>query len=198
MSETIVPSASVPTAPESGPPAALPPQPSAPAEKLFTQDDLDRRIAHLVAKERAAADQRVQAERDAIEKDKLRAQQEWQKLAEQHETRVKELQPQLDALTKGIEARDAELLKTVKAETKDWPPEAKALIPAEGDALAQMAAVSSARALVAKLGEPGPRTPGNTPGPRPAGEPNKSLVDREMDRLRATGTYGNRQPAPHP
>jgi DNA repair exonuclease SbcCD ATPase subunit len=147
------------------------------AGRRYTQEDIDRVVSERLNRQRA------QLAREA-EEGRLKAQQEWQRLATQHEARVKELEPQLEALQAGLEARDAELLKTVKAETKDWPPEAKALIPHEGDALAQMAAVDKARALVAKLGEPG--------------EPNKSLVDREMDRLRATGTYGNRQPAPHP
>lgn len=158
------------------------------AERRYTQEDIDRVVSERLNRQRA------QLARES-EEARLKGQQEWQQLATQHETRVKELEPRLEALEAAIAARDEILLKTVRTETKDWPAEAKALIPQDGDALAQMAAVDKARALVAKLAEPGPRTPGNAPGPRAAGEPNKTLVEREMERLRATGVYGNRAPA---
>lgn len=190
---------SPPTDDGTGPNAGTQTSRAAEPERRYTQDDIDRVVSERLNRQKA------QLAREA-EEARLKAQQEWQLLAQKHESRVKELEPTLEQMGEAIKARDALLLATVKAETKDWPAEAKALVPHEADALAQMAAVDKARPLVAKLAEQASgaagtqqgsqnwRPPGNTPGPRPAQEPNKSLVERELERLRATGVYGNRGP----
>lgn len=148
-------------------------------ERTFSQAQLDDIVKDRLNRQRA----QLQQER---EQEAMKAQAKWEPLAQQHEARVKELEPQVTTLTDRIQGYEDILIRSVEAEIKDWPAEAKALIPAEADALAQMAAVEKARPLIAKI--TGATAQGNGPGPRPrAGQQNNEQSVETL--LRNTGRY---------
>src|SRR4030095_13010946 len=59
--------------------------------------------------------------------DKAKEQGEWQKVAEQREARVKELEP----IQERYAALATLLTGQIKAQTKDWPKEVKDLLPGD-------------------------------------------------------------------
>lgn len=137
-------------------------------EPKFTQADLDRLIKDRLERERAAAAAKAQKDKEAAEAEKLKEQAEWKTLAEQHEGRVKELEPQIEAIKAERDALAEIVTARVAAEIKDWPAEVKALIPDDGGLLVRLAAVEKARPIAAKLIE-APKVPGNGYDPRPLG-----------------------------
>jgi predicted nuclease with TOPRIM domain len=117
------------------------------------------------------------AKREADEKSKaeekrLAEQGEFKALAEKHETRVKELEPVQERYSKLAELTS----QRIQSEIKDWPAEAKALLPAGEniDPLALMDAVDKVRPIVEKLKPQNQQArQGSTQSPPPAGNQNQ-------------------------
>lgn len=103
------------------------------------------------------------------DEEKLKATQEWEKLASQREARIKALEP--------LEADNLELTelltKYIDGETKNWPAEVKDTAPKGEVSAKEMAAwANSHRALAEKLmssaaPQKPPVKPGNSNGPTP-------------------------------
>lgn len=164
-----------PTPGENPTPAATPPadptaNPAGPngEEKRFTQADLEHQINERLTRERTAAATKAQKDKDAADAEALKVQAKWQELATQHEAKVKDLEPQLEALTAERDKLREHLANVVAAETKDWPKEVTDLLPATDDVLVRFEAVSRTRALAARLTGTTP-VQGAGPGPKPAG-----------------------------
>lgn len=123
------------------------------------------------------------------EEQQLREQGQYKELAEQHESRVKELEPiqeRYNALSLRIRAQ-------VRAETKDWPPELKDLVPGEEVAAEeQLAAIEKLRPVLKKLQEQARGSvPGNRPDPKPSAMTPEQTRQEQLEKLRATGKYSN-------
>jgi small-conductance mechanosensitive channel len=155
----------------------------------LTTAQLDERL------ERARQSALAQVKRDqdardrAAEEERLKAQGEHEKLAAQAKARVSELEPQLKTAETERDALREHVNGYISKQAKDWPADYRALIPEEDDALARWQAFERVQKVVP--GQGAPRTPGNTPSPAPRGngQPAKSLVDQEKERLLATGWF---------
>lgn len=152
------------------------------SERSFTQAQLDDIVKDRLNRQRA----QLQQEQDMAA---LKAKAEWQPVAEKAEAELKELKPQLETLQGRIKTYEERLIKQVKETIKDWPAEAKALIPADADADTQMAAVEKARPLVERLSGTGAHAPGNGRGPAPRNATEAQAATEEF--LRSSGRYAS-------
>jgi len=187
------------TQPATPPPVNQPSPPSdAPATppeqvKQYSQVDMDKAIEQRLARERKQAEDKAASERQAAEEQALKQRQEWQKLAEQHEARVRTLEPQLQTTQERLGALADRINKQIDAGIKEWPLEARKMIPASDDVTGRQDAYDNLRALMEKqaaavaAATPPPRQPG-TPQrqPRPAGPEAGPSVEEQ---LRASGRY---------
>lgn len=116
----------------------------------------------------------------AAEEKRLADEKQWQTLAEKRGAEIETLKAQA---AEG-QTLKAQMLAAVKAEVEKWPEDVRALLPAEEDAVAYLAAVEKARGLVRKLdGKPQtPGNPGNPPGAG-AGETAQKTVKTENARF---------------
>lgn len=155
----------------------------------LTTAQLDERLER--ARQSALAQvKRDQEARDrAAEEERLKAQGEHEKLAAQAKARVSELEPQLKSAETERDALREHLNGYIGKQTKDWPADYRALVPEGDDALARWQAFERVQKVAPGAGAP--RTPGNTPSPAPRGngQPTKSLVDQEKERLLGTGWF---------
>jgi chromosome segregation ATPase len=128
---------------------------------------------------------RTQAEQQA-EQERLKKQGEYQKLAEQHANRVKELEPLAQQL-----ATLASLVKgQIDAQIKDWPDAIKTFDPGpDADVIARLAWMEKARPHVAPLvAQQRGQAPGNSPNPPPAGgNTSEQDVNELKRRIRESG-----------
>ena len=125
---------------------------------------------------KAKTDTEKAAEKAA--QDQLKEQAQWQKLAEQHESRVAELEPLFKTQAERLTQFEEMIAKQLETEIKDWPKELKELDPGkEADLLARMAWVEKSRALAQKLAAV-PPAPGNGRLPRPAGQAGSEAADQ--------------------
>jgi hypothetical protein len=184
------------TPPGGDPPGQTPPTiapgqtPPAPQQSIPSIESLDpywRTHIHDLREEnkerRLAADAAERAKQEA-EQERLKKQGEYQKLAETHEKRVKELEP-IETRYKAL----SELVNTqIEAIIKDWPAEIKAFDPGKDAPVeTRQEWVNKSIPIITKLGQPAPGAPGNAPGPKPAGAAgNKKDVDELRERYRAT------------
>ena len=98
------------------------------------------------------------------EEERLAQQQEWQKLAEQRQARIAEVEP----LTERTSKLEAMLAEQLAAAIKEWPAELKQLDPGDGaDLLTRLDWMRKSQPLAQKLMER-PAAPGNMPTPKPA------------------------------
>jgi hypothetical protein len=118
---------------------------------------------------------------------RLKEQGEFKQLAEQHEVRVKELEP--------VAQRYADLSLQVslqiEAQIKDWPAEVKAFDPGNDAPVEdRLAWIEKSRPLVDRLTQQAAR-PGNHNPVKPAvGEPtSEQQVNQKMNQLRASRKY---------
>jgi hypothetical protein len=167
----------------------------------FTQADVDRLIATRLGREREQAEARTVRERERLAAAQLEADGQFKTLAEQHMRRVDELAAELTQHETILDRYAESLRKINKTRMKDWPDEAKALVPRgdEVDPVDQAEAIERAAPLVARLAElegtspmarVRPFLPGNAPAPRPAaGTPDTSALDAERAKLRQKGIY---------
>ncbi len=154
----------------------------------LTSEQLAERLER--AKQSALAQvKRDQDARDrAAEEERLKAQGEHEKLAAQAKAEVAKLEPALEAAVAERDALREHLNSYISKQAKDWPADYRALIPEGDDALARWQAFERVQKVVPGVGAP--RTPGNSPSPAPRGQPDKSLVDIELERLSKSGAFG--------
>lgn len=123
---------------------------------------------------RRKAEQEQAAAAAKAEEERLAQQNEWQKLAEQRQARIAELEP----LTERTAKLEALLAQQLASAIKDWPAELKQLDPGDGaDLLARLDWMQKSQPLAQKLMDR-PTTPGNVPPPKPNGgtKPNEDLA----------------------
>lgn len=162
----------------------------------LSKEDLEQIVAKL---RNEAADNRTklkkfedaqkkqeQAAAKALE-DRLKEQGEFKALAEQHEARVKELEPTVERFT----ALTSLVSEQIEAQIKDWPAEAKIFDPGKDAPIeSRLDWMNKAKALVDKLQATPQTRPGNGPNPKPAGEPTSDQqVEQKMKQLQATRKY---------
>jgi hypothetical protein len=157
--------------------------------------DIQDYIKELRKEAESTRKEKEAAKRDA-EAEKLRQQGEFQKLAEKHEKRVKELEPIHDRYN----ALSSLVSEQLAAQVSQWPDEVKALIPGDDSPIeTRIDAINKLRPLVSKLtansfvqplqGQ-GARA-GNGPNPRVANpeQVRQENISATQQRLRARGTY---------
>jgi len=157
----------------------------------LSQEDIQRVIADLrkenAAHRKKAKEQEEQAQ--VAEQERLRQAGEYKQLAEQHEKRVKELEPIQESYTRLAEQINAQ----IQAEVKDWPTEVKSLVP---DTIVpvelRLEQVAKLRPLIAQLAQQARgQAPGNRPNPPAQGQPSREdLVAANMRELKKQRTYG--------
>ncbi len=178
-----------------GTPPAHGANPQLQGNKDTSLEDLQRQLAELQAKnaEFLADNQKYREERrlqneaaKAAEQQRLKEQGEFKQLAEQSAARVKELEPTVEKYSKLTELVSAQ----IKAETKDWPKEIKTFDPGDNASVEdRLAWMEKSKPLIEKLTAQA-RQPGNSPNPKPAGDPTQEeLKQKEIQRLRALNKY---------
>jgi len=189
MSDSSAPSSPVaPVAPPIVAPVVTPTTPpDASEEKVtLTTGQLKARLD----REREAVAVRFQKERDdekaKADETALKERQEWQKLAEQKDARVKELEPQVTATQERYSVLAEQVNKEIDAAIKDWPVDARALVPTTDDVAARREVYTRVSKLLT-AGTVAPSRPG-TPrtAPRPTGENAGPSVE---DQLRQNPRY---------
>ena len=148
---------------------------------------LKQKIAELERDNKKYRNERKQQDAaiQAAEQVRLAEQGQFKQLAEQHEARVKELEP----LAQSYAALADQLGKQVEGQMKDWPAEVKAFYPGSDAPIEQrLAWLEKSRALVEKL-QQARSTPGNAPNPKPAGNTPEDLRKQYEKRLRSSGSY---------
>ncbi len=140
-----------------------------------------REESKTLRKQVADEAQKKQQEEEA----RLKEQGQFKQLAEQHEARVKELEPVAARFEKLSEIVNEQ----IKGEIKEWPAELKTFDPGPSAPVeSRMEWVQKSRPLVAKLTQQ-PASPGNSPSPRPAGQNSQQDVEELRKRYRETGRY---------
>jgi hypothetical protein len=142
---------------------------------------------------RKALEAKVKAE-EADKQKQLQEQGEWQKVAEQRDLRVKELEPVQERYT----ALSTLLADQIKAQVKDWPKEVRDLLPSDDTPIevrySQVQKLQSLATQLASQAQAQQRAslPGNTPGPRQANQEQSRDQQKEEFRLRRakSGQYG--------
>lgn len=129
----------------------------------------------------------IEAEKKLAEEQKLREQGEFQKLAEQHQARVKELEPTVERYQKLSDL----VHEQIKAQVKEWPDEVKTLVPDKNTPVEErLTALEKLKPLAEKFAvQARGAQPGNAPNPRPSDNVGSTDVKSAMERLRASGTY---------
>lgn len=144
----------------------------------FSQEQQDY-LNSLLKKERTEAKKQAQKEFDAAqqkgkedaEAERLKQQNEWQKLAETHEGAVKELTPKVETLTAQVTAYEAVIVELLEAKIKALGDGAKTAVnalPGSPDSLAKLQWLNANEALfkAAVLG-PGNQTKTKPGAPLP-------------------------------
>lgn len=157
-------------------------------EKRFTQAELEFQLNERLTRERTKAAEKAAKEKADLDAQALKEQEKFKELADRHEARVKEIEPQLETLTAERDALRDHLAAVVTAETKDWPKEVKDLLPETDDVLVKFEAVARTRALAARLSGTAP-APGNGPNPRPTGSAGQVGINDIIEQKRAKGVY---------
>lgn len=125
----------------------------------------DRLKERLARKDKEREEAEAKAKRDA-EREALKQKEEFKTLSETQEKELGELRPtkeRYDQLSEMVKAQ-------IEAEVKDWPEDAKNLLPDEPtDVLSFMRAVERVRPVAAKLKEQSEPPTGNLRGPKPSG-----------------------------
>lgn len=171
------------TNPNPAPPtAAEPPEEKVTLTTAQLNARLERERQTITARfEKQQADDKAKAEQE-----RAKAQGEWQKLAEAHAAKVAELEPERDGLKTRYESLAERINKQIDTAIKEWPLEARKMLPAGDDVAARQDAYDNLRALLDKGALAGPRPGTPTRQPRPT-DPN-SGPDIEAE-LRASPRY---------
>jgi hypothetical protein len=167
------------------PNAGQPPH-QADSERKFTQADLDAAISNRMARERKAAEERTAAERQKAELAQLAAKAEWEEIAKTHEQTVRDMTPKLETAEARYTALAERLNRQIEQGIRDWPAEARKMVPATDDVAARLDAYENMRNLL-DGGRLNGRQPGNGTGPRPTAGPAASEKTEEL--LRSNPRY---------
>jgi 4-alpha-glucanotransferase len=142
---------------------------------------------------RKALEAKLKADEEKDQQEKIK-QGEWQKVAEQRDLRVKELEP----VKERYDALSTLLADQIKAQVKDWPKEVKDLLPSDDTPIeVRYSQVQKLQALAKQLTDQAQaqqraNLPGNTPGPRQVNQEQSRDQQKEEFRLRRvrSGQYG--------
>jgi hypothetical protein len=160
-------------------------------DKQFTQADLDR----IAAKTRKEEREKAKADKDREDRERLEAkakeQGEFEKLAGEREQKIKELEPQIAALTKENESLRSTVIEIAKAELKALPEDVRDTSPAQYDEdkiltnpVDVLAWLPKGKKLAERLsGETA--KPGAKQDPKPKGAPGEAEKDKEAQALMA-------------
>lgn len=145
---------------------------SEPKEVKDLPDWAQKLVTDLRGENAQARTARTKLEKDAqaAEETRLANEKKWEELANKHQGKLKEIEPQLETMTGRLAAYEALFAKQLETETKDWPEEVKALDPGQNSSFeARITWLEKSRALVAKLNSTS-STPGTGRLPKPAGQ----------------------------
>ena len=170
-------------------------EPNEPQKQQLSREDLESIVADL-RKENAESrirlnkfeDDKIKQEKAAAKalEERLKQQGEFQKLAEQHEARVKELEPTVERYT----ALTSLVSEQIEAQIKDWPAEAKIFDPGKDVPIEQrLEWMNKAKALVDKLQPQQQMRPGNSPNPKPAAQTPEAYQQKLENQMRSSGKY---------
>lgn len=188
------------SAPGQTPTTPLGQTPNGQLQQKTTMDNLPLDIQDYIKELRKEAetsrkdlDAKIKAEKEFAES-KMKEQGEWQKVAEQRDLRVKELEPVQERYT----ALSTLLADQIKAQVKDWPKEVKDLLPGDDTPIeVRYSQVQKLQSLAIQLSDKAQAQqraslPGNTPGPRQANQEQSRDQQKEDFRLRRakSGQYG--------
>lgn len=129
-------------------------------------------INAIIKREKAEWQRRTEAK---AREDKAKADGEWKTLAEQHEARVKELEP----LEEEVKTLRSLINEQIDGEIKEWPDEVKKLDPGGDSLKARQMWLTNSRPIVEKL-KAAPKAPateggaGNRPGATPTKDKEKA------------------------
>jgi len=150
--------------------------------------DLVRGLRREAKESREALEAKLKTEQDA-EQQRLKQQGQFEELAKQHESRVKELEP----IATRYSALAELVSEQIKTETSSWPASVKALDPGKDAPIEErLAWKNRAAAIVAELQTTARATlPGNRPNPTPQGQPSREeLIAANRKELQKSRTYG--------
>ncbi|MBN9393443.1 MAG: hypothetical protein J0I20_35760 [Chloroflexi bacterium] len=137
------------------------------AEAKNAKGQLTEATGKLTKYESEKTEAEKKAQKD--EEERQRKQGEFEQLANTKEARIKELEPQLQAVTAERDEYAGILMAQLEAEIKDWPAEAKKTDPGKEVPLKQRVAwKDNMKPLVEKL-VAAPARQGNRPNPTPTG-----------------------------
>ncbi len=171
------------------PTTATPGQTPTSGQSRTSLNDLPQDIQDLVrglrkeAKESREALEVIQRDAQTAADAKLKEQGEFKKLAEQHEARVKELEP----IASRYAALSELVSEQIKTEMKEWPASVKALDPGKDASIeTRLEWLTRARAIVADLNiQARGSLPGNRPNPPAQGQPSREdMIARNMAEMR--------------
>lgn len=143
---------------------------------------------------RKALEAKVKADQEKDQQEKIK-QGEWQKVAEERDLRVKELEPVQERYT----ALSTILTNQIKSQTKDWPKEVKDLLPNDDTPIeVRYEQVQKLQTLATQLASQSQQQqraslPGNKPGPQP-NQNNEQTREQQVNdfrlRRKQSGMYG--------
>ena len=128
--------------------------PATPTEVKDLPEWAQKLVTELRTENAQARTAKTKLEKDAqaAEEQRLANEKKWEELAGKHQSKLTQLEPQLETLTGRIASYEALFAKQLETETKAWPDEVKALDPGKDASFeARMAWLEKARPLVAKL-----------------------------------------------
>jgi hypothetical protein len=164
------------------------------ADKKFTQADLDR-IARKTREEEKRKASEAKAKEDAERAEaKAKEQGEFEKLANDRQAKIEEIEPKLSAVEAERDSLKSMLVDIAKAELKSLPDEVRDISPAEyaedktlTNPQAVLAWLPKGKALAEKLNGQS-AVKGNGPSPRATGTRNNPDADKQA-RAQARQAY---------
>jgi hypothetical protein len=152
------------------------------ASQNVSHDELQRQIAEL-RRENAAHRRKNKEQEDAAaqaEQARLAEQGQFKQLAEQHQARVRELEPIAESYTRLAEQIKQQILQ----DTKDWPAEVKAFYPGDHATAEQLQDwYNRSKPLLEKLQQQARgQQAGNRANPPVAGQPQNKAERMEANR----------------
>jgi hypothetical protein len=147
-----------------------------------------RKLAEFERDNKKYRTERKQQEEAAAlaQQKQLEEQGQFKALAEQHESRVKELEP----VAQRYHDLSLQVALQIEAQIKDWPQEIKAFDPGnDAPVEARLAWIEKSKPIIEKLQATAVR-PGNGPNPKPGAPTSEDQRNTYLDKLRRSGKYG--------
>jgi hypothetical protein len=171
-------------------PPATQPEPTQPeptGERItLTTSQLEERLREQENRTLARLRSEQEQKDRKAELAQLAAKAEWEEIAKTHEQTVRELQPQLDSYKTRLETLSDRLNKQIEQGIRDWPAEARKMVPPSEDVAARLDAYENMRQLL-DGGRVSGRAPGNGTGPRPTAGP--AAAEKTEELLRSNPRY---------